>query len=298
MKRFLMICGCIAGGCLLLGGILLGGLTLAGGRGVIDDAFQATKGQKVDLSDLEQEMAGLSKYFDKLFKTTEKNIVEIETGDELRDGNVQRTELQSGYKKMKLTIGACTFTVKHSNDKTFYLEAKNMGKLSIDQDGSTLEIATEEDLDIEDFQEKRELVLYVPEKVSFDEVELKFGAGEVVFDSLSTEKFKAEIGAGHILVNNGEVEKVELSVGAGAVEYYGNIQEKMEADCSMGSIYAELQGKEEEFDYDLECSMGNIAINGQDYASDRKVDNHAQKKMKLSCAMGSVEVLFSERNTL
>lgn len=295
MKRFLLLCGCVAGGCLLLGGILLGGLTLAGGSGVIEDALQSTKGHKIDLSDLEQDMAGLTENFDAFIKKKDKTII---TKEELDKGSFQKTELQSGYKKMKLTIGACTFTVKSSGDKTFYLEAKNMGKLSIDQDGSTLEIATEENLDIEDFQEKRELVLYVPEKVTFDEVELKFGAGEVVFDSLSAEKFKAEIGAGHILVNNGEVEKVELSVGAGAVEYYGSIQEKMEADCSMGSIYAELQGKEEEFDYDLECSMGNIAINGQDYAFDRKVDNHAQKKMKLSCVMGSMEVLFSERNTL
>lgn len=295
MKRFLLLCGCVAGGCLLLGGILLGGLTLAGGSGVIEDALQSTKGHKIDLSDLEQDMAGLTENFDAFIKKKDKTII---TKEELDEGSFQKTELQSGYKKMKLTIGACTFTVKSSGDKTFYLEAKNMGKLSIDQDGSTLEIATEENLDIEDFQEKRELVLYVPEKVTFDEVELKFGAGEVVFDSLSAEKFKAEIGAGHILVNNGEVEKVELSVGAGAVEYYGSIQEKMEADCSMGSIYAELQGKEEAFDYDLECSMGNIAINGQDYAFDRKVDNHAQKKMKLSCVMGSVEVLFSERNTL
>lgn len=295
MKRFLLLCGCVAGGCLLLGGILLGGLNLAGGSGVIEDALQSTKGHKIDLSDLEQDMAGLTENFDAFIKKKDKTII---TKEELDEGSFQKTELQSGYKKMKLTIGACTFTVKSSGDKTFYLEAKNMGKLSIDQDGSTLEIATEENLDIEDFQEKRELVLYVPEKVTFDEVELKFGAGEVVFDSLSAEKFKAEIGAGHILVNNGEVEKVELSVGAGAVEYYGSIQEKMEADCSMGSIYAELQGKEEEFDYDLECSMGNIAINGQDYAFDRKVDNHAQKKMKLSCVMGSVEVLFSERNTL
>lgn len=295
MKRFLLLCGCVAGGCLLLGGLLLGGLTLAGGSGVIEDALQSTKGHKIDLSDLEQDMAGLTENFDAFIKKKDKTII---TKEELDEGSFQKTELQSGYKKMKLTIGACTFTVKSSGDKTFYLEAKNMGKLSIDQDGSTLEIATEENLDIEDFQEKRELVLYVPEKVTFDEVELKFGAGEVVFDSLSAEKFKAEIGAGHILVNNGEVEKVELSVGAGAVEYYGSIQEKMEADCSMGSIYAELQGKEEEFDYDLECSMGNIAINGQDYAFDRKVDNHAQKKMKLSCVMGSMEVLFSERNTL
>ena len=295
MKRFLLLCGCVAGGCLLLGGLLLGGLTLAGGSGVIEDALQSTKGHKIDLSDLEQDMAGLTENFDAFIKKKDKTII---TKEELDEGSFQKTELQSGYKKMKLTIGACTFTVKSSGDKTFYLEAKNMGRLSIDQDGSTLEIATEENLDIEDFQEKRELVLYVPEKVTFDEVELKFGAGEVVFDSLSAEKFKAEIGAGHILVNNGEVEKVELSVGAGAVEYYGSIQEKMEADCSMGSIYAELQGKEEEFDYDLECSMGNIAINGQDYAFDRKVDNHAQKKMKLSCVMGSVEVLFSERNTL
>ena len=295
MKRFLLLCGCVAGGCLLLGGILLGGLTLAGGSGVIEDALQSTKGHKIDLSDLEQDMAGLTENFDAFIKKKDKTSI---TKEELDEGSFQKTELQSGYKKMKLTIGACTFAVKSSGDKTFYLEAKNMGKLSIDQDGSTLEIATEENLDIEDFQEKRELVLYVPEKVTFDEVELKFGAGDVVFDSLSAEKFKAEIGAGHILVNNGEVEKVELSVGAGAVEYYGSIQEKMEADCSMGSIYAELQGKEEEFDYDLECSMGNIAINGQDYAFDRKVDNHAQKKMKLSCVMGSVEVLFSERNTL
>ena len=295
MKRFLLLCGCVAGGCLLLGGILLGGLNLAGGSGVIEDALQSTKGHKIDLSDLEQDMAGLTENFDAFIKKKDKTII---TKEELDAGSFQKTELQSGYKKMKLTIGACTFTVKSTGDKTFYLEAKNMGKLSIDQDGSTLEIATEENLDIEDFEEKRELVLYVPEKVTFDEVELKFGAGEVVFDSLSAEKFKAEIGAGHILVNNGEVEKVELSVGAGAVEYYGSIQEKMEADCSMGSIYAELQGKEEEFDYDLECSMGNIAINGQDHAFDRKVDNHAQKKMKLSCVMGSVEGLFSERNTL
>ena len=231
MKRFLLLCGCVAGGCLLLGGILLGGLTLAGGSGVIEDALQSTKGHKIDLSDLEQDMAGLTENFDSFIKKKDKTII---TKEELDAGSFQKTELQSGYKKMKLTIGACTFTVKSTGDKTFYLEAKNMGKLSIDQDGSTLEIATEENLDIEDFQEKRELVLYVPEKVTFEEVELKFGAGEVVFDSLSAEKFKAEIGAGHILVNNGEVEKVELSVGAGAVEYYGRIEEEVAGDISAG----------------------------------------------------------------
>jgi hypothetical protein len=63
----------------------------------------------------------------------------------------------------------------------------------------------------------------------------------------------------------------------------------------MGNITMQLEGEEEDFDYELDCVTGNLRIGDTEYsglASSREVDNNAIKKMDLQCAMGNIEVEF------
>ena len=63
----------------------------------------------------------------------------------------------------------------------------------------------------------------------------------------------------------------------------------------MGNIEMTLEGSEEEFNYKLEGSMGNISV-GQDsfsgFSSERNIDNHADKEMEIECSMGNITIDF------
>ena len=63
----------------------------------------------------------------------------------------------------------------------------------------------------------------------------------------------------------------------------------------MGSIDAKINGKREEFNYSVEAAMGTVNFDGDNYdgiASEKKVDNGADKTINAETAMGDIEISF------
>jgi len=132
----------------------------------------------------------------------------------------------------------------------------------------------------------------------YGKTDIDIGAGSMVCNEIKTGKMEAEVGAGTLEVVNIEASELDLSAAMGSVTISeGTVNGNIELSCDMGSLYLELQSAEEEFNYDIECSMGNILIGGLEYSGlgkEKNINNHAAKELNAECNMGSIEVIFTD----
>jgi len=158
--------------------------------------------------------------------------------------------------------------------------------------------------------------LYLPENYLFEEVDLEMGAGELYFDGLCAKEVSLQVGAGSVMLDNIAVQDLETSVGAGEITLTGMDVRDLDVEvgmgqftaegavngdicveCSMGCVDLGLAGKGQDFNYQLEGSMGNIVFDGvysNGFAKKQQIDNGASKNMDIECSMGSVSVWFMD----
>lgn len=146
----------------------------------------------------------------------------------------------------------------------------------------------------------RRVKISYPAGTEFRKLEIGVDAGIVeIKGDLKAYEVDVEIGAGEVS-NSGTItaRECEIQAGAGRMELGGLLAEKLSGECGMGEMKLSLQGKELDYDYKLECGVGNISIAGEDYSGlgkEKKIQNAgAGRTLELECGMGSVTVEFEE----
>lgn len=242
-------------------------------------------------------------FFDKVENALEKNI-NIHIGDsaaftddeQVWQGNVDKTKVAgSSVEKWNLELGGCEFVVKSSGDESYYVEYRGKGKSQAYTKGDELFVKALDSSDISLGKEENCFILYVPQSAEIDSAEIKLGAGKALVSDFCAEELKVQVGAGELIMDDVLLEKAKVEVGAGRCAIIGEITDELKAECAMGSIDLMLQGEEEDFDYKIEAVSGSVSIGGQLYsglAKEKKIDNDADKEMKLNCSMGSIQVNF------
>lgn len=161
------------------------------------------------------------------------------------------------------------------------------------------------------------VVLYLPEDMNFDQLEIDVSAGEV--DTTGSEltakeadlsvdagslrvgvlnvsqKLEADTGAGEVRIGELTAEEVELDCGVGEMDIQGTISGNIKADCGVGELHITLNGEEESFNYVLDCGIGDVKIGNSSYTSlgkKKEIDNNAEKTMNLDCGVGSIKVKY------
>lgn len=156
----------------------------------------------------------------------------------------------------------------------------------------------------------------VPEQTRFETLNFNLGAAEteLAVDGLACEDLIIDVGAGTVTVDNIEVkQRMDLDVGLGKAEINGGTYQDVVLDCGMGTLFLEgavkgdltgtcgvgnieleLKGRESDYNYDLDCGMGNLEVNDISYSGiggRRIITNEgAIGTMKLDCSMGKLEV--------
>ncbi len=113
--------------------------------------------------------------------------------------------------------------------------------------------------------------------------------------ALSADELDIEVQAGAVKINRGTVETLSIESSAGAVEFSGTTSGDIEAVCRVGAIKLELDGKKEDYNYDVQCKMGAIKIGEEGSAAlkgRKQTDNGADKNMDLECNTGTIQVEF------
>lgn len=216
--------------------------------------------------------------------------------------------------ELKIEVGACRLNVEQYEGETYKVEAQNVYQLKCFVEDGVL--AVDGTRDISSQIERRRVTIYVPKGVDLDNLDISLGAGSGRVESITAQEIEVEIGAGElegtdlkakevkILVGAGSVvfddcefEDTKFDVGFGSAVYKGVLTGDVTVDCGMGNVDMKLIGEREDFNYEIECDMGEVEIDRTKYSgmgSNKNEDNDAVKTMDLDCAMGHVSIRFDE----
>lgn len=130
-----------------------------------------------------------------------------------------------------------------------------------------------------------------------NEIDIRVGAGNAHIQDLHARDVSAECGAGEINIEKCSVNVISLDTGVGNMDIKGTVTVAADIKCGMGNIDLTLQGTQQDYDYDLECSLGNIVIGGDRYsgiAKDRSIRNGSDRIIDAECSAGNITINFEK----
>lgn len=99
--------------------------------------------------------------------------------------------------------------------------------------------------------------------------------------------------AGKIGVEDGTIHNTTISCMAGTISIDGSITGDSEVSTTVGTINLNLKGKEEDYNYTVDCNLGSLTINDTKYSGINKhitQKNSAKNNMALNCDVGTISV--------
>ena len=144
----------------------------------------------------------------------------------------------------------------------------------------------------------RKVCISYPEDVKLQELEIEMGAGTVYLNrDIETEKLSVEMGAGEFESKNPvTAREADLEIGTGST-FADLSARKTDGECGLGELDLTLTGTQEDYNYDLECGVGNLDVGSDSYSGlgrEKTISNKgADRKLDLECGMGNVSVNFS-----
>ncbi|MGN8753133.1 DUF4097 family beta strand repeat-containing protein [Blautia sp. HCP3S3_C4] len=145
----------------------------------------------------------------------------------------------------------------------------------------------------------RKVCISYPEDVKLQELEIEMGAGTVYLNrDIETEKLSVEMGAGEFDSKNPVTAKeADLEIGTGSMTFADLSAKKISGECGLGELDLTMTGTQEDYNYDLECGVGNLDVGSDSYSGlgrEKSISNAgADRKLDLECGMGNVSVNFS-----
>lgn len=259
---------------------------------------------------------GIANELDNVHYELEDSMV-FDKEHEIMNGDVDKYSVGSEITELFVEVGGCVFTMKESGDDSYYLEAENIKKFQgYVEDGTLYVRAT---VGSGTVAKECRVTLYVPShwsEIRLEKVDMELGAGVMTLGSLDADKVLLKVGAGQLTLSETSADTMEISVdmgemvveemfveellgevGMGHLYLEGAIYDRADVECAMGSLEMVVEGKQQDFDYDVECGMGSIKLGSDSYsgvAQEKAIDNKASKKMLVECAMGDVNISFTE----
>ena len=223
--------------------------------------------------------------------------------DELDDTeNVVSEEVFSGVENLKLDIGSSEVRIKTGTDDKIHVDdsrmkTENAVQKTLSDDVKTLEITTKMRSSFKNVRNvKGTLVIYLPKDYKFDQVDMEYGAATADIDGLNAKSLKIESGASGCTIKNADIEELDVETGAGSLDFYGTVEKEVDIDCGAGRVTLNLEGKVEDYNYELDSSAGSVEI-GEDIdlgglSTEKSIDNGSKRTIEISNGAGSVEIRF------
>ncbi len=162
---------------------------------------------------------------------------------------------------MKIDFDAGLLEIYYDDVEEIQIKCKNIPHIEARVKNGTLEIGKKSGINIQwQNNEERRLTIILPKDMQFECVELEVGAGQANVSSLITQRLEVEVGAGQANV--------------------------------------ELKGVQADYNYYIECGVGNVVVGGTSYAglgAEQNVKNDgATKEVHVECGVGEVQIKFIE----
>ena len=138
----------------------------------------------------------------------------------------------------------------------------------------------------------------IPQEMQFEDVELEIGASKADIKDLLADKLSITVGAGQADISKITAKKLELEVGAGQATAVQLEIEKLDVEAGIGQVNIALNGVQEDYNYNVECGIGNVVVGKASYGglgAEQNVKNDgASKEINVECGIGEVRIKFQE----
>ncbi len=314
----------ITAGILMAVGFLLAGFCgMVGGRRVVNIIREDTTVYEKMNSFVDNFVWNVGSHSWRLGWSDEDTVTElIVNGNVYGSGKLAEQFAADEIQNLRLELGAGTFTIKEKDvdDGLIDITVDGIGNCKYYVDGSTLYAEGFSGFSVNSFPNNRtnenKFVVMIPQGMSFDEVKVEvgagimnlsdldldnlniaIGAGELKMQDITAEEIKAEIGAGVLEAKNVKTVNADISVNLGESVFRGEIAENLKTECNMGNLEFHLSGQEEDYNYKIDCSAGNVNMGSYSFAglsTERKINNNAEGTFDISCNMGNILIDFDK----
>lgn len=249
-------------------------------------------------------------------KMDEGTNVEGENGTRVFSGTVNTLIFEVGASRIDIVEGEGT-------EYILSYEGLKYGTISDRHEDGVLQITYRQKenwpakLFYENDIDKQKITLTVPKDAVLDSGTFEFGAADIRMDGIAAKELYVTVGAGQLNASNlTATELAKFSAGAGALyaedvaltnadlvcgvgqmSISGSFLGDTTADCGIGAMELEVEGKQEDYRGDLNCGLGeirfgDISIEGSGQKS--YGTSSATSRMDIKCGIGEVDVHFED----
>lgn len=232
-----------------------------------------------------------------------------EIGEQTLDLSGQGSQIYSaaGIKSLKADISAGgvrivedsqgdEITIFCNKDESFYEIEENEGELILQTHSKKVNVRNPKLL----------FTIHVPKDYKFTTVDIKVEPQRVVYknedssvyfaaDGLIADECNLDIKAGSAKIGKGNIDTLFINSEAGAVNYSGNVANQVSLNSEASAVKLQLDGKKEDFSYDVSASLGAVKLENQSiFVFDKTITQNpdAPKSMILDCEVSAVQITF------
>ena len=223
----------------------------------------------------------------------QKNMEPAAVGNESStDGTVYQLKYQPT--KLDIELKYDELILEEGDSFCVRVYDDNGKNVTVKESSDTLKVRSTKKL-----SKTRKVYISYPKDVKLQELEIEMGAGTVYLNrDIETEKLSVEMGAGEFDSKNPVTAKeADLEIGTGSMTFADLSAKKISGECGLGELDITMTGTQEDYNYDLECGVGNLNVGSDSYSGlgrEKSISNTgADRKLNLECGMGNVSVDFS-----
>ncbi|MCR4938814.1 MAG: DUF4097 domain-containing protein [Treponemataceae bacterium] len=139
------------------------------------------------------------------------------------------------------------------------------------------------------------VILYVPEGLKFENIELISHTGSLVTEiPLHAEKTELETESGSISIMELYSGKTSITTASGIVYTAGALHGKTEVKCGSGAVEIDIKEDKETYSYSADSGMGEINVDGFSYTGSKKLTSGKTKdnNIRMNCGSGRIKISF------
>lgn len=236
------------------------------------------------------------------------SISNIFNNDESSVGNLKDLNINSNIQVLDVDISSVNITIKESNK--FKVETNNKN-INYKIDNNKLFI-TETKYNFFNKKNSSDLIIYVPNYLTFDNVNIENGAGKININELYTKKLYLDLGAGKVKANNltvlndtkidggageinitnSKINNLDLDMGVGKLSLTSKITGNNEIDAGIGELNLNLVGNSNDYRIKLDKGIGSATIDNQKMKSETYYGT-GSNSIDIDGGVGNINIKFT-----
>lgn len=179
-------------------------------------------------------------------------------------------------RKLNIDIGSGNVKIQNGDqDKLIIKKKGNWEPIALKSDGEIKIKQKSRHFQLFWFQSADEITVILPKGVTFDEVSMDCGSGDIESDSLNIkDELDIDCGSGDIMLSTITAPKTEIDLGS-------------------GDVTLTMAGSERDYNYDVDSGSGDVKIGDSLYEDDfKKHDINASRSINIDSGSGDLTIDF------